>query len=464
MKEQTDDRSRTLIMPTSRRDVGLPEQHTLGLFALLAILCLVVPGCLESAMSFSPDGKHLALVVRERLAEDKAGVQGACSYRLMVLSGRRTLKVLEDSRKHMLSGPAFSPDGKRLCYLRLPLPTEQEKQKQQAAAEKRAKRLAELAKIAPDAWTRALTDPEGALERGDGPQLQITDMTLPGVGHTAVMLHDRIVARHVTARLVVRDVATGKVVSTTDLRIPFAGGLTDYYLIKLRYGPRGKWVYLYTGYSVLRVHPILAECHILAAPAPVAELSPDGKTLAVATDRAIGFIAADGSRAGYTKWTTAVTMRSIAWADNDTLAVLSYKEGAGKDGADVKTLNFLPKGGGKLKTIDLELDGNTDAMKDGAPDGKHIVAAYGNHVYFLDRGGKVLKHLTAKGAIFASPTFRPDSKVVAIKRLAMVGENTARVAKVVFFSPDGKRLAEKEIPSVNPALKTPKQPAAKPAD
>jgi len=463
MKTQTDDRSRTDIKPTDSYPWALLARHTLGLFGLLTILGFVIPGCLDSAMSFSPDGEHLAMVVCEQIDDAGVGVKGGASYRLMVLSKRKKLKVLEDARESMLSAPVFSPDGKRLCYLRLPLPTEQEKAKQQAAAEKRADRLAELAKIAPDPWTRVFADPQDPGGRKGDPDMQITDQTLPSVAHLANMLHDRFVANHVVAKLVVRNAKTGKVIASVDVKMPFAGGIADFHLITLRYGPRGKWIYVSTGHSVLRVHPVLAECHILAAPALVAELSPDGNTLAVATGRAIGFVATDGSAARYVKWPTPITMRSIAWADNKTLAILSHRPGDDEDG-DIRTLNFLPAAGGKLETVDLKTDANGDSLKSGvlavSPNGRHVVASYSENLFFLNRAGKELKHITVKSIAFASPTFSPDSKVVAVKRMAKVGDNSWRADEIVFFSPAGARRAAQKIPPVKPI----RGPASKPAD
>ena len=420
---------------------------------LSVLLGAAIPGCLESSMSYSPDGKHLALVTCEPVSPEGLYVQGGHSYRLMILSDRKALKVLEDSRTDMLSGPAFSPDGRRLCYLRIPLPAADQLEKLQEEAEERLKKLAELRALGCDEWTRAVTDPRGGDQTK--PLLETTDATLPGVAGTGHMLHYMMVHPQVTGQLVVRDSTSGQIVTTTPVEVPFPDPAADYHVTRVRYGPRGKFVYVGTAMAVHRIHPVLETCHRLAAPAYATRLSPDGKTLATLQQRAIAFVATDGSKAVYRKWPTAASTTGIAWADNDTLAVLSYREGAAEDGSDVKTLHFVRKDGEPQKAVDLELPGDPGACKDGeiavSPDGKRLVVTYMKDVHFLDRAGKVLKHIhDEKALLLGNPTFRPDGQAVAVKRIVKVGENAFRVAEVLFFTPDGERLAARKIPSIRP--------------
>jgi len=81
--------------------------------------------CTESPMTFSPDGKNLAFVTVEPYDEHDYLTAGSHVYRLMIFSEEKQLRVIEESVDFMLSGPGYSPDGKRLCYVRIPLLTKE---------------------------------------------------------------------------------------------------------------------------------------------------------------------------------------------------------------------------------------------------------------------------------------------------------------------------------------------------
>ena len=100
--------------------------------------------CMESPMSFSPGG-DLAFTTMEPYRSEDVVLRGAHVYRLMVLPAKATQpKVLEESADWMISAPVFSPDGKRIAYLRIPLLTAEE-----------------LARIGPvvSTWMKAATQP-----------------------------------------------------------------------------------------------------------------------------------------------------------------------------------------------------------------------------------------------------------------------------------------------------------------
>jgi len=65
--------------------------------------------CIESPMAFSPGGKDLAFVTMEPYGDGGApGRAGQHTYRLMVLTGGKPIRVLEETSREMLSGPAYS--------------------------------------------------------------------------------------------------------------------------------------------------------------------------------------------------------------------------------------------------------------------------------------------------------------------------------------------------------------------
>jgi hypothetical protein len=98
-----------------------------------------------------------------------------------------------------------------------------------------------------------------------------------------------------------------------------------------------------------------------------------------------------------------------------------------------------------------------------APSGKSLVLCFGNEVFFVNADGKVAGawHGDAdKGPQLADPTFTPDSKRVAFKKMVSAGGDTQRAASIVFFTPEGKEEAAADIP----AAKLPTPPAEKPAE
>jgi hypothetical protein len=96
-----------------------------GLMVLVAAGTLLwhVLACVESPMAFSPDGKDLAFVTMEPFELKGLHLAGPHCFRLFVLSGGKDLRVIEQTTEAILTAPAYSPDGKQICYLRIPLLT-----------------------------------------------------------------------------------------------------------------------------------------------------------------------------------------------------------------------------------------------------------------------------------------------------------------------------------------------------
>ena len=89
-----------------------------------AVLAIIIAGgallwhimaCTESPMSYSPDGKNLAFVVMEPKADFEDLYKDTATFRLMVCSDNKTIHTVEETSEYILTGPAYSPDGKYLA-------------------------------------------------------------------------------------------------------------------------------------------------------------------------------------------------------------------------------------------------------------------------------------------------------------------------------------------------------------
>ena len=408
--------------------------------------------CTESPMAFSPDGKDLAFVTAEPapFGEKALPVKGKQVYRLMVLGGGKKLRVVEQTSDEMLTAPAYSPDGKQVCYLRIKLRTAEEMD----AAEKRIDgRTKQWEKLKP---TRPSGDDLPATE----------DLTLPPVEDAVELIRDAAVGEPLPAALVVRDAKTWKVVSTT--RVDFPAGTYEgealsmmYSLIRPQYSPDGKWIYYWDTQAAVAVDIQAKKRRTLAAPARIPTLSPDGKTLAIYMQEAIGLVGTDGQVATYRRLKGEVSPLGMTWKDKQTL-VLLMEVPSDKDREKSEwRIQLLKTDGTVAKSIPLKLP--ESEMKDVfleialAPKGGHMVVCSGTGVLFMKADGKVLKHWTAgdeQTAMFR-PTFAPDSKRVAFKYMTERDKLT-RVSAIVFFTPEGKEVARVAIPAAKP-------PASKPA-
>jgi hypothetical protein len=384
--------------------------------------------CRESPMTFSPSGEDLAFTTVTFHGEDESFYPGEQTSRVMLLAGRSELRTMEESTTHMLSAPCFSPDGKRLGYLRVPL---LDREEVEAAKERLgAARSSETA-------------------------LPAQDRCLPGLENAAKFLQQAAAAPRLPVELVVRDISSGEVLTRATRELPMAaatdpdgGTLITYALTSPRYGPDG---HVYAGLNdlVLGIQPETGDWRLLAAPGALGLLAPDGRTLAFIQDDTIGFITTDGGRAAYRRWPHGVCPAGLGWLDDRTLVLLRHPQ----EGQPL-TLDLVASDGAHLRTDQLHLEGVDRSAFDEeselaiAPDGKHLVLGAGSRVLFLDHRSQVLDTWQDEGHELVRPVFAPDSSAVAFKRRPT--EKTAGLDAIVLFTPDGKEVSSIPVPEVSP--------------
>ena len=402
--------------------------------------------CLESPMAFSPDGKQLAFVtIYPSDIDNDLAIAGVHCYRLMVLRDFKKLEVIEQTTDKMLTAPAWSPDGKRICYLRIPLMTREELKKFKKTVKKRSKAFDMSAGAGPTTT----------------PSAQKKDRLLPPLD-TGLQLHRTAIVRPWPAmQVVVRDGRTFKLVSTKTVQLPLLhpdadmdGGLRGTYIFtRPQYGPDGKWVYLCIGDVAVAVDPDSGDHRLLATAATLGCLSPNGKTLATLGEKILGFVQTDGNLAVYKRLDVKPAPSQLFWKDNQTVAFLVEAKDPDpklwfvrRDGTDAGSITLkLPKDRGEKVWLDLAF----------APDAKHIVLCYGDRVFFLDATGKVLKQWQNEDEKMAQPVFTPDSRRVAIKHMRAEENEKGRVDEIVVFTPEGKEVARAKVPKIKPGTTRP---------
>ena len=439
------------------RHVSKPK--TPGWKAMLAVtvaaagLLWHVLACTESPMAFSPSGKDLAFVTLTPYDGDALHLAGKHTCRLLIAREGAAVKVVERTDRHMLSAPAYSGDGKHLAYLRIPLLSE-------AAAEK----LAEQAKEAREK-RNPLPWPQEAAGADAAPDPEIEDLALPPLTREADFFKAALLGPMVPVEVVVRDAkAADVVVATVTVKLPVfdftadkpgEGLLMTYLLTRPQYSPDGQWVHFCLGNVAVAVDPKARKLRMLAAPTALATLSPDGKTIAAAQEKAIAFIDTDGSRKTVVRRQDDLSPGGVVWADSKTLALLTSKDGR-------RRVVRLRLDGTEAGAIDLP--GPTDKKFADvgelavAPGAKHIVLCYQEEVLFLDGAGKLLRRVTDEKRPLGRPTFSPDGKRVAFKRFDKQGGQDAQkagVVEIVYFSAEGKELSRVKVPPVE----APKAPA-----
>jgi len=440
-----------------------------------SVLAIIVAGggllwhllaCTESPMSFSPDGDKLAFVTMEPYDMESFHA-GSQIFRLMVLSKDRELRIIEESDKYMLSAPAYSPDGKYMCYLRSPLLTEKNKDLLKKYWEKQREKLDEIESDSGKILFElaAPTDPN-LLKKPN-----IIDQSLPPAKATFDLSKYFITAPLSPAVLVVRDAANYTILQCIEVKIPILpddNEVFSYLTVKPQYSSDSQWIHLPAGFIVRAINPTTGEMRYLASPitcgdiaATIAALSPDGRTIAALMggdkEAVLTLLTTDGKRAIYQRLQEAPSLSGIAWMDDNTLVLLyPGSKKCDKPNANTK-LDFLRTDGSLVRSLELTLpDRDDDKANAGelalAGDGKHLVLAFGPDVFFLTTDGEILKHYHAKGEGegegLAQPIFTPDSKLIAFKRLKEKTEQQyCRVISIDYFTPDGKEVYQVEIPS-----------------
>jgi len=427
--------------------------------------------CIESPMSFSPEG-NLAFVTMEPYGGEGLAIAGTHAFRLMILSKEKKLRVIEQTTSHMLTGPAYSPDGKSLCYLRIALLKPEEKKRVVAFTKKRDELYDQVTtRPAKEIW-RPASAPGSTTAPASKPSGSERDLTLPPLDNFETLFRNAWVGPIVPAELVVRDSATDKVVSTVQIEITIntyrnndkldLSLFMTYLLARVQYGPGGKWVFVCPQNLLMAVDPATGNRRLLAAPVGVAVLSPDGKIFATVQDEAIGFVQTDGKKATYLAWDNKPSPGGLAWMDNKTLAILGQADrGKTEDKGKKVVIDFVTADGRRLDPKVLALAGQGDSDEAGelavAPDGKHMVISFGGNVHFLTSDGKILKSWEHEKDLLVQPTFTPDSKHVAFKYMS---KEERRTAAIVFFTPEGKEVSRVAIPRIKPGTT---RPASQPA-
>ena len=461
---------------------GMSRTRTFALLSAMVAAGLLA-GCIEeSPIAISPDGKTAAFVTVEPIRTGSGDFAvGAQAFRLMLVDEQRKVRVLETSTDAMLSAPGWSPDGQRLAYLRVPLPTGEQAESQKKAFEERVKALEKLVDPTWMAWATG----EGSgvpSERRPAVQSQpamsqTQDLALPPVKGMYVATAVMMLSPSTTATLVVREVRGGAVVSSTAVELPTTS--PSYVGIQPQFDPAGKCVYLTAGNLVLSVDPASGEKRILASASGEGRLSPDGRTVATVSGDVVGLVAADGESAAYRR--VAITPAGgPCWVDGRTVAVLEDKvkaagevkqakgkhSAAGKElapaaepvagqvaGPAVFVVERVRTDGALLKPVEVPVPagasgtGNVDGLAL-APDGRGLVVSVGHALVFGTVKGKASRLVEAAGMRLEQPAFSPDGKRVAVKVLETAGEKMLRTAAIAFYSADGKELYRVAIPAV----------------
>jgi hypothetical protein len=487
-----------MVRPVSSRGAW---KAGLAIAVVAAALIWHILACIESPMAFSPNGKDLAFVTMEPYTGDDIALAGTHVYRLMVLSEGKPLRTLEETSRYMLTAPAWSPDGTRMAYLRIMLleKEQQDRIKELVKKNKEARRQLSEA-VGRKAWTEAPLPPQERARRAsrssvdekswtDAPLPPVApgaseppakapestgDLSLPPAAGTANYLEQQFTLMRPPAMLVVRDAATGQVVSamrtfTTPMDVEGAAFFMSYLMVRPQFSPDGHLIYLCNGSEVLAMNPEENKQWIVAAPASVAVLSPDGATVAALGLQSLALLRPKTDSAVYRRLgEDDAPLSGLAWVDKDTVAVFRPK----KDGEAAPRIDLYRTDGTLAKSIPLKLPRHeTNDTNQGelaiAPNGAGLVLAFGKDVFFMKMDGTILRHWKGDKEVLAQPTFTPDSKQVAFKLLVRAtpeGKEPNHTAAIVFFSPDGKELRRAEVPAAKPpAPSAEKEPADKPA-
>jgi dipeptidyl aminopeptidase/acylaminoacyl peptidase len=438
-----------------------------------------VLACVESPMSFSPTG-DLAFTTMEPYDGEHLILRGTHVYRLMVLpAGASEPKVLEESVDWMISAPAFSPDGKRIAYVRLPLLMPEEFARINRVYADSRKARESTAKPVEYDWPTIPAAPPPEPAQAGRSQNPTEAIAMPFWGAT---LDYSVVAPcmpTVPAQLVERDAATGAVLSLTGVAFPLVMGESKeddegfcwvmritYVLSRLQYRPDGQAVLLCIGSPMgsftWAVDPSGKTQSLVTGQAAIGVLSPDGKMLAAACPACLGFVRMDGSLTSYVRWERGASPGGMVWVDKETVAVLGE---AKVNDQKVQQLSFVKANGTVTKRLTLPDMEIADEYEDTgqlalSPGGRSIVVSLDKATYFLNGSGKLLSAYEGddeKGYL-AQPIFSPNGREVALKVMKAAEGESRRVAEIAFFSPSGKELRRVAVPPSTAPLTRPASP------
>ena len=392
------------------------------LFIAVGVLLCHTLACTESPMSFAPSGDLAFTTMVWYDHGETVALRGGHCYRLMVLpKDANEVKLLEESTDYMISAPAFSPDGKKVAYLRIPLASPEEFEKVTKAVKERMERM-EPASQPVTGWPKLPMPPSEANAATTQPYSGV-DRTAPPIAETTAFATNMFLGPSIECQLVERDLQTGKAEVKRELstllkfeKDPSSNLVCKYILSRLQYDPSGQWIYVNLGDvdpgdMVYAVNIQKNEVIIVAAPSTTAILSPDGKTLAVLQEKYIGFVKDEGKLATYVSW-EAKQPAGMTWVDSKTVALL------GQDANNQAIVSYMTTDGAIKQTKNLPgvLLNENKAVLTASANGKNFVIADDKKVYFLDGKGKILNvYENSEKLLLAQPTFTPDGKAVAFK-------------------------------------------------
>jgi hypothetical protein len=333
----------------------------------------------------------------------------------------------------------------------------------------------------------------GAESAASQPSLE-EDLSLPPLGNLAEFLSKARMLDPLICTLVERDLASGRIVSTTRvpaIASPSTNGSPDmsrfiYGLARPQYSPDAQRIYVTLGEASYKVELASGKTALVAANTVAGVLAPDGKTVAILCGGAVGLWSTDGQRATYFRASEEPMLNGLAWIDAQTLGVLLAKpqprEGTPATQADTTqasstqeatqlVIRRLRVDGSTLEPIRMTLPPGASGPEGGladlaiSPDGRYIVIASNKQVLFATASGKVLKHLQNEDkTALEQPAFSPDSRRVALKEIAEEPGNINRVTAIVLFSPDGQEQYRVPVPPIAPGTTRPAtQPVTQPA-
>ena len=412
--------------------------------------------CTDSPMSFSPDSKNLAFVSLEPYSQDDILVAGTHASRLMVVAQDERPRVIESTVDNLLAGPVYSPDGKRLCYLRIPLLSAEKCAALNARVEdrKKAKEPEEFR------WLALPTPPP-----------KVDDASLPVMEKLGAWFEDHRDKVILPVTLVERDMATDAVLTEMCFDLPLGEKPAEdvwtlYLFARLQYSPDGKSIYFNPGGNALAVADLAAHSwRILAIGPALAALSPDGKTIAGMQEASVCFIQTDGTRTVYCRLDTgSISLGGFCWVDEHTIAVMI----ADKDQKQI-LMQMVRSDGTLGKKTPLSLPKEVETKNIAgvewavSREGSYMVLVAEERVFFMKADGTVVKDWKGgEKEVLAQPTFSPDSQRVAFKYLSESADSGGRANAIVFFTPQGKELSHVEVPPIAPGTTRPASaPAAK---